>query len=321
VKRYFISGLVLESSEEFPELPAAAGTSGPDISFHVEDELDASIGPPEPYHKWILPDGQPWLHLAKSGGRFYLRFFKYADFILDAEQRIVTCRPAATASRETVRHLFLNQVMPLLLSKLGKIVLHAGAVSTPRGAVAFVGEAGVGKSTLTAGLGGVCPILTDDCLMVEWNENEVFARGNYPGIRLWPDVISSFVEDDGTAPNVAQYTSKKRISGPSGAILYEDRPIPLRRLYLLQRWEVVQSGQQISITKFRPAEAVIALLKYTFLLDVDDREQLARHLRAFKEIVDAGLVRGLSYPSGISLIPAIHEAILEDLERSQAPKR
>jgi hypothetical protein len=316
VKRYLISGLLLESDEEFPELPATTDASTPDIMFQVHEGLGAMSDSAEPYHQWNLPDGQPWLHLAKSDGQFHLRFLQYADFILDAEKRIVICRPQMGASHETVRHLFLNQVMPLLLSKLGKLVLHAGAVSTHLGAVAFVGQAGVGKSTLTAGLGRVCPVLTDDCLMVEWDESGPLARGNYPGIRLWPDVLPHFLAGDDMVANVAQYTSKRRISGSNGAMTYEGRSVPLRRLYMLQRREADQPSRQISITKLRSAEGVIALLKYTFLLDIDDREQSARHLQLFKKMVDAGLVRGLSYPSGISLIPAIHEAILEDLASS-----
>ena len=319
MKQYLISGLVLESSEEFPELPCAAAGSAADISFNVEEDFSGSIATVEPYHKWALPDGEPWLDLAKSGDRFFLRFFKYADFILDPEKGSVTCHPTTTATIETVRHLFLNQVMPLLLSKLGKLVLHAGAVSTPLGAAAFVGEAGAGKSTLSAGLGGLCPVLTDDCLMIEWNDDQVLARGNYPSIRLWPDVLSHFVDVDGKSSKVAQYTAKRMISGQNGRVRYEDRPIPLRRLYILERWGADQSNhhvQPIAITKFRPAEAVIGLLKYTFLLDVDDREQLAQHLQLFKKMVNAGLVRGLSYPSDISLIPAIHEAILNDLKDS-----
>ena len=42
----------------------------------------------------------------------------------------------------TVRHLFLDQVIPLVLSRREPIVLHASAVQTAHSVIAFAGKSG-----------------------------------------------------------------------------------------------------------------------------------------------------------------------------------
>ena len=45
----------------------------------------------------------------------------------------VTCLPAPDVSEATTQHLYLNRVLPLVLSKLGKLVFHASAVEVAGG--------------------------------------------------------------------------------------------------------------------------------------------------------------------------------------------
>jgi hypothetical protein len=75
--------------------------------------------------------------------------------------------PDSTSRRE-VEEAFRRHVLRFVLQARGRELLHASAVAMPRGAVAFCGSSGVGKSTVACGLGrrGHPPI-ADDALLFE----------------------------------------------------------------------------------------------------------------------------------------------------------
>ena len=121
-----------------------------------------------PFHEWAFPDGTLWTQFYRTEAGYLLRFPGLADFDVSADALGVTCHPAPGASEATSQHLYLNQVLPLVLSKRGKLVFHASAVEVAGGAVAFVAESGRGKSTLAASFAiNGCRFLTDDGLVLE----------------------------------------------------------------------------------------------------------------------------------------------------------
>ena len=121
-----------------------------------------------PFHVWAFPDGTLWTEFYRANGGYLLRFPDLADFQVSADGLSVTCLPAPEVSEATSQHLYLNQVLPLVLSKLGKLVFHASAVEVDDGAVVFAAESGRGKSTLAASFAvSGSRFLTDDGLVVE----------------------------------------------------------------------------------------------------------------------------------------------------------
>src|SRR5688572_17324577 len=121
-----------------------------------------------PFHGWSFPDGTPWTAFYRTSSGLLLRFPDLADFEVSADGRHVTCAPVPGISPATIEHLYLNQVLPLALSKLGKLVFHASAVDAGGGAVAFLAASGRGKSTLAAGFAvNGHQFLTDDGLVLE----------------------------------------------------------------------------------------------------------------------------------------------------------
>ncbi|HKS96499.1 MAG TPA: hypothetical protein VJV74_10250, partial [Terriglobia bacterium] len=122
------------------------------------------------------------------------------------------CRPRKAIPLDTVRHLFLDQVFPLLLSKRGRLVLHASAVLIPGGAIAFLGETGQGKSTLASSFSQRgFPFLTDDCLLLEEKGGQLVGIPSYPGLRLWPKTVAALFAEEPPVSRVAHYTTKKRL--------------------------------------------------------------------------------------------------------------
>ena len=81
-----------------------------------------------PFHAWDLTDGEPWAQFYRSGDGILVRFPDYADFELSSDGRRVVCVPAPDVSSSTIEHLYFNQVLPLVLGRLGKLLFHASAV-------------------------------------------------------------------------------------------------------------------------------------------------------------------------------------------------
>ena len=101
--------------------------------------LQSPVAQP-PFHTWTFPDGTLWTEFHRANGGYLLRFPDLADFQVSADALHVTGFPAPEVADATVQHLYLNQVLPLVLSKLGKLVFHASAVEIGAGAVAFVAD-------------------------------------------------------------------------------------------------------------------------------------------------------------------------------------
>lgn len=311
---YIVGDIILASTIPLPEL-RPAGDEVPAWTFHL---LLASPPDPsrfQPFHEWLTPEGELWLSLARNGEQYHLRFVDLADFLVDVKEGTILCYPDAGTPAQTVRHLLLDQVLPVLLSQPGRPVLHGSAVSTPAGAVAFLGSSGRGKSTLTASfaLAG-CPLMTDDCLLVRERAGEFVVVPSYPGVRLWPETITALHGDSIATSNVAHYTAKKRLEAGDARLPFADAPAVLRRVYLLDAPTPHGSPEEISITSVSGRDAVIELLSYTFRLGMDVERSAFAELDMFSRLVSLGIVRRLHYPRDISSLARLRAAILTDLQ-------
>src|SRR5262245_62128690 len=182
------------------------------------------------FHRWRIAR-RTWLAFARTPDGYLLRFPALADFAVSPGARRVVCRPRRGLPAATLRHLLLDQVLPLALSA-ERLVLHASAVHVPGfGAVAFIGRTGRGKSTLAAALAlPGCALLTDDCLVIGERGGRVSVWPSYPGVRLWADAAAA-LGNPAPASALAHYTRKRRL--PADARLpFRSRPSPLRALFL-----------------------------------------------------------------------------------------
>jgi hypothetical protein len=95
------------------------------VSARLRDPIDAL-----PFHEWIFPDGTKWAQFYRVDRNYLVSFPDLGDFAVSADGRTVRAWPAPGISEDTMQHLYLNQVLPLALSKQGRIVFHASAVES-----------------------------------------------------------------------------------------------------------------------------------------------------------------------------------------------
>ena len=288
---YRISDIALSSDIPMPELPAVAGA--PDWSFSVATSR-LSTKSPTWFHRWRNPGEPPALSFSRSASGYLLRFHGRADYAIDLARRSIAGWRRRPATLTTLRHLLIDQVMPLILSR-DRLVLHASAVATPSGAAAFVGFTGSGKSTIAASL-AACgfPLLTDDCLVIERSRRGFVARPFYPGVRLCHDSVRAVGASLRASLPVASYTRKRRLD--ASQLPCEAEVLPLRHIFVLERPANHDARRTMAIARLRGADALVALLECTFQLDIDDTAAVRRTFDRQSHLVKGVPVHRLTYP-------------------------
>jgi len=241
--RYRVYGLTIESDTRFPELSRLekpADRIATDVRIRLR--VPRAKMPPlsEILKTTTTPNGTPWLTSARVGDGYLLRYAGMADFILNGAGSQLTCwRVEPGVSADTIRHLVLDQALPMVLNRRVREALHATAIVTPKGACAFSGPAGSGKSTLAAsfflaGFGA----LGDDCLPLVEQNGSIQVLPGYPGMRLGRDALEALealsAASGVTAP-VADYTSKRRALALPSAKNFPREPVLLSRIYRVVR--------------------------------------------------------------------------------------
>jgi len=263
-----------------------------------------------PFHQWVVSDGTLWTQFFRTDNGYLLRFPDLADFRISADGLNVTCSPVPDVTEATTQHLYQNQVLPLALSKMGKLVFHASAVEVGDSAVAFVGESGRGKSTLAASFAiSGFRFLTDDGLVVKQEDDSYLAFPSHPSIRLWQDsqevLILSGTE---TAPSL-DFTSKARFLAGKN-IIFCDQPRPLRRVYFLGDG----SARKLTFQRMTAAEAFIEWVKHSFLLDVEEKTLLAGQFGQVTQLARQPIYYRLDYPRHYDELTQVRQAIVKHVQ-------
>jgi hypothetical protein len=276
------------------------------VDFHLEQARPQAPLEQLPFHQWVFSNGAEWTGFYRLGQNFLLRFPALADFEVSADGLTVRCWPAPDISENTLEHLYLNQVLPLALSKRGKQVFHASAIETPAGAVAFMAASGRGKSTLAASFAtSGFRFLTDDALLLEEVAGGYTVLPSHPSIRLWDDSRDELIGAEARQAPAVQYTPKARILyGDSMAFCTQAQP--LRRVYFLGDG----SATELTIKPMPPSLALISLLKNTFLLDIEAPQTLATHFDQLNSMVALPIYYELDYPRRYAELPRVREGII-----------
>jgi len=259
----------------------------------------------EVFHRYTFEDGTVWTEFYRSGEGYLLRFPDLADFEVSADGTEVIAHPAPDTDAATVEHLYINQLVPLALSRQGRPSFHASVVTVPGGAVAFLGKTGMGKSTLAASfaLNGE-RFLTDDALLIEETSDGCVAMPSHASLRLWEDSAKALIHDGHPQADTISFSSKARLLA-GDALAYSDKSQPLLAAFVLQR----DDPSDVTIRTLTGSERHMAWVENSFLLDIEDRELLTLHFEWTHRISGAVPTFALDYPRDYAILPDVRLAV------------
>jgi hypothetical protein len=258
-----------------------------------------------PFHQYTFEDGTVWTAFYRNDDGYLLRFPDLADFEISADGKSVVSRPAVDVDSATVEHLFINQVVPLAMSRQGHPAFHASVVTVAGGAVAFLGKTGMGKSTLAAyfALNG-SEFLTDDALLVEERSDACWALPSHSSVRLWDDSVDALAGNEIPQADLLCYTDKTRLLA-GDALAFCETAQPLLAAYVLRDNGVSEPR----INLLSGSDRTMEWVENSFLLDIADHDLLARHFDWTHRISSVVPTFELDYPRDYGMLSHVRDLL------------
>ena len=261
----------------------------------------------DPFHRFVFDDGTVWTEFYRENDGYLLRFPDLADFRVSPDGKDVTVHPTGDTDDVTIEHLYINQIVPLALSRQGKPAFHASVVTVAGGAVAFLGRTGMGKSTLAASFAlGDAAFLTDDSLIIAEQGDHCFAMPSHASLRLWEDSVEALIREDAAKAAAVSYSSKARLLA-GAALTHSDSPIRLLAAYVLQ----AEEPEDVTIMPLSGSDRHMAWVENSFLLDIEDRDLLAQHFDWTHRISSAVPTFSLDYRRDYGILPDLLDVLAQ----------
>jgi hypothetical protein len=241
--RYSVYGLHLDAEPAVPGLIPSRGDGPPDVVYRLQtvEDIPSAINRPTsaPWYQSEWRDdrtGEPGLRIYRSAndGSFRLLYTDGVQFIIGASGDYVLGRMPPDSTVADMATYLTGPVLGFLLRMRGVVSLHASAVEIDGHAVAFVGDAGAGKSTTAAMFAQLgYRIVTEDVAALSCEGGRLLVRSGCPEIALCPDAVSLLYGSTEALPHFSLGWTKRRLDLAAHRA-FAGRPLPLVAVYLLK---------------------------------------------------------------------------------------
>jgi hypothetical protein len=264
----------LQVQSELP-LPGARGTGSArraSVRGMAREKMDAAWAAPAERIHQIEYEGRFPVTVDRSASHYRLWHERFGRYLVSSDGTEVSYERDGAAP-ERHQRLLLAQALPVAAALQGFELLHASAVAAGGGAAGFTGPSGAGKTTMAARLvQRGAELVSDDVVALERRPHELLA---HPG----PPMMVVRFEDEPTGP-VSARTDKVHVAVPA-----VERPLPLRRLYYLERGrsleiEPLEEGgvRRVLSGMFAPYLATAGRLER----HLETAQLLSRHVELFR---------------------------------------
>ena len=246
-----------------------------------------------------------------SDGSHYVGLRGVGEILVASDGRSIVCYPFPQSNWESFNVYLLAQALSFSLVKIGFEPLHASAVVVADRTAVFLGDCGVGKSTLLAAfLQAGHRLLTDDLLVLGVSHGELVAYPGSPRIKLFPQVAQRCLGHALGGVPMNPQTKKLIIPLEESRVSTEAQHVSA--IYALAP-PAESAGMEIQITRMSEREAFVNLLASTFNYRVLDPPRLRRQFEATQLIARKQLVKRLCYPRSLEYLPLVIKAVISDI--------
>jgi hypothetical protein len=182
-----------------------------------------------------------------------------ARYSLEGDARILV-EALPGASEQRVGSCISGLLLSMFLRGRGIVTLHGSAVCGPRGALAFLGDRGSGKSTTAAALTARgYSMLCDDVIPVSGGP---MVLPGIPSPKLLPDAYATLIGNPAEAFHLFDGVDKYLVELPSSRVA-----APLRIVFILGTADI----ERLRIEPMRGAAKIAAILRHSqALAGIDD---------------------------------------------------
>ncbi len=304
-RRYQVYGRVCESQLELPEL-AEASALPPGLRV-ATGRLPRSEVPSWTDHV-ALDDGSDWLDAAETAAGSWFAFAGLALFRCQSDGSgavDIKAEPVDGLPGETLRHLLLDEVIPIVLASRGSVVMHGAAVVLDQRAVVLLGPSGHGKSTLAAAFGVAGhPVLADDCVVIDTDGGRRVVQPSYPSVRLGEEAASELFGAGAEGRPFAHYALKHRYEA---GMTFATLPMPLGGIVTL-RQRTEGDDPRVDVTELRGHAAGAAVLAGAKSMPLGRRKVAA--VDAMLTIASSVPVAEITIPDDLRALPEVVDELL-----------
>jgi hypothetical protein len=296
-----IPGLCLETPSRVPDVIVELSPDPP-MWVHQACNLPTSVRRGKGESTEII---DPPCKLTAFGAGEFLEL-AYADgarFVTDsaASRLWGTCPDPLTI--EDLAVYLRGPVSGFLLQRRGVSALHASAVCLAEHAVVLCGHSEAGKSTTAAALAmrGV-PVLCDDIAAFAHQQDSFYVESAYPRICLWPSAVRDLFGAPDALPRLTPTWEKCFLPLDGATAVFEAQRRPLAVIYILAQRNELHAPRIVEIA---PREALLELLRNTYMNWFLDRKQRAAEFHTLSELVARVPVR--------RIVPHLHSSRVDQL--------
>ncbi|KAB8330901.1 hypothetical protein SD80_025240 [Scytonema tolypothrichoides VB-61278] len=288
MKFYKAYNLCIASELQLPELMETEGEPDVIVRFGKVDNATAM------QHD----GGQNFLGEVPEAGEFFIH-----------NGREILMNPLPGVDEALLRTVLLGPVLCVLLRQRGLLVLHASCIDINHKGVAFMGGSGWGKSTLaTAFHNRGYDVLTDDVLPIQIKTGQPVVIPSYPQFKLCPDAATSLGHDTKSLLPVSQNSFKVAYKLSRG---FQQTPLPLHHIYVLDK------GSEHKITRIKPQEAFVELVRHTRAISsISEQQFMAEHLHFCSDLIKNVRFSRFTRKPSLGDLPKLVKLIEDDLAQS-----
>jgi hypothetical protein len=323
---YSLFGLRVLATQPLPGVAALGNSGAPDVEVQVGTlppwlEHHASTSQEFLYVSPYQDEaGHPLLTVAEldGGGFFWLRYGDGIEFVVDRPgTEIWTSWPEPWTLDDVATYL-LGPVLAFTLRLRGITCLHASALAAGDRAIALVGPAGVGKSTLAATFAKRGhPVISDDVVALNRQDGRFFVQPGAPCIRLWPESVLALYGSIEALPRLTPTWEKRLLDLTQNGCRFQHQPLPLVAIYLLA--ERSSDAGMPRVEGLSSAAGLMALVANTHANHLLDKTMRAQEFECLGLLVGSVPIRRVIPHEDPALLSRLGDVILDDAQGLPTP--